>query len=145
METRENYLKLAYEHDGDPNDSFGRLSVEVFADGFSGCGGMWVQWQDLVELSERLSAFPLPADNPIDEDWGYGEIENYRPIVRLAFFPVGNTGPVKVLVQLANDDDPDIALKCKFRAGYPSIERFRRELKILAESKSGLALLSDQL
>ncbi|MFT5330689.1 MAG: hypothetical protein ACI9TB_001321 [Parasphingorhabdus sp.] len=138
-----NHLKLSFTHDGDPNDSFGRLNVEVAADGFAGLGGMWVQWQDLLELSEKLAAFPLPEQNPPTEDWGYGEVDDYRSIVKLRFANAGKRGPVSVLVQISDDDESDLFVSCKFKVGYAALDRFRVQLNEMAKDKSGSCLLSD--
>lgn len=37
-------------------DDFGRLSVTAETKLFSGKGGFWVQWQDVAEFGEALSA-----------------------------------------------------------------------------------------
>jgi len=139
----QNYLKLSFEHDGDPNDDVGWLLIDVTADGFAGRGGMWVQWQDLLELSEKLEAFPLPKDNPIGEDWGYGGGDDYQSIISLQFSNAGNRGPVKVLVQINVEDDLELAVKCKFNVAYSSLDQFRGKLAEMAKRKAGSCLLSD--
>ena len=143
MDLRNSFLRLSYDHDGDPNDDFGLLSVEVFAVGYSGRGDMWVQWQDLIELAEKLNEFPLSETDPPEGDWGYTDNDLYQSIVRLQFSNVGKTGPIEVLVSLTDDDDSDFAVKCKFEMGYPSLDRFRLELSRMAENKAGSAKLEN--
>ena len=55
-----------YQHDGDPNDDFGWLAVEVKGEQFSGKGGFWVQWQDVREFGEKLASYPILQDAPVE-------------------------------------------------------------------------------
>jgi hypothetical protein len=66
-----NSLTLTYTCTGDSNDDFGWLGVAVVGERSSGRGGFWVQWQDVKEFGEKLSAYPIQPEAPIKAEWGY--------------------------------------------------------------------------
>ncbi len=82
-------LTFRYQYDASffdpkqPTDDFGRLSIDVETGRFSGKGGFWVQWQDVREFGEALTAFPITTDLPIVAQWGYEMQEGEDLILRL--------------------------------------------------------------
>ena len=105
-------LTLRYRYDssfldsGKQADDFGRLSVEVETNHFSGKGGFWVQWQDVREFGEALSAFPISANNPIAAQWGYDMQEGEDLILRLEVAPANKRGDLAVRFEIADEDEP---------------------------------------
>ena len=99
-------LVLTYQYDGTPErvfDDFGRLRVAVDTERFAGCGGFWVQWQDVRELGEQLKTYPIPASVPIVAQWGYNMQEGEDLILRIEVGPSNRTGDLRVEVEIADD------------------------------------------
>ena len=140
-------LILRYRHDpsrDDPTadrDDFGRLSIRVETSQFIGEGGFWVQWQDLVAFGETLATYPIDAAKPLGVRWGYDKAEGDDLVVRIAIGPTGETGPLRVQVEIADDNEPCHRIKTSFLSDYPSLDQFRRELIQLMDESVTEAVL----
>lgn len=105
-------LTLRYRYDPsffDPKrlaDDFGRLSIDVETDRFSGKGGFWVQWQDVKEFGEALSTFPITPDHPIVAQWGYEMQNGDDLILRLEIAPANTRGDLAVRFEIADEHEP---------------------------------------
>lgn len=140
-------LTLRYQYDASvfdpkqPRDDFGRLSVDVETDRFSGKGGFWVQWQDVKEFGEALSAFPITADQPIAAQWGYGMQEGDDLILRLEIAPANKTGDLAVRFEIADENEPNYRTRGWFITNYPELELFRASIGRLMEKDAEEAIL----
>lgn len=122
-----NGLVFEYEHSRD-GDDFGWLITRVVTPAFQAENGMWVQWQDLLEFGQSLSAYPIPSDQPLTGEWGVGEHGEYQAITSVAVAPEGTTGGLIADVFLANYYDPRHRCQTRFLTDYPSLDRFRFEI-----------------
>lgn len=140
-------LALRYEYDpsySDPSlgrDDFGRLSVAVETDRFSGRGGFWVQWQDVVKFGESLSIYPISAEKPLVVQWGYASLEGEDVIIRIEIGPKDNLGELIARVEIADDHDASKRVRTSFRTGYPALEMFQRDIAALMAGDSEVATL----
>lgn len=63
---------LTFRYDHDPSffdknasrDDFGKLTLSVTTERFSGRGSFWVQWQDVTDFGNSLSTFPIRPEAP---------------------------------------------------------------------------------
>jgi hypothetical protein len=133
-------LTLRYQYD--ETDDFGRLEVEVRTNKFSGKGGFWVQWQDVKELGERLSAYPIPPDAPLAASWGYNMHEGDDLIVGIQIAPENSTGDLRVRVDLADEHEQSQRLRTSFITTYPDLEAFQIGIAALMERRSDEATLA---
>lgn len=140
-------LVLSYEFDPSyfdeklDRDDFGRLSVRLEAEHFSGRGGFWVQWQDVVEFGEKLSAYPIAVENPIIAQWGYEKQEGEDLILRICVAPKNKTGDLAVSVIIADDHEPSQRLSATFRSGYAALDIFRRDIARMMNNEAEKAVL----
>jgi hypothetical protein len=141
-------LALKYEYDPsffDPKlvrDDFGRLSVAVETDRFSGRGGFWVQWQDVKEFGEALAAFPIREDAPIVAQWGYNMQEGDDLILRIEIVPADGRGNLTVRFEIADDYAAGDRVKASFLTNYPEIDAFRGEIAKLMNNEAEEAVLT---
>jgi hypothetical protein len=140
-------LTLRYQYDSsffDPErqtDDFGRLSVDVETDCFSGEGGFWVQWRDVREFGEALSAFPITADNPIAAQWGYDMQEGEDLILRLEIAPANKRGDLAVRFEIADEHEPYCRTRGWFTTTYPNLDTFRSSIARLMDKEVDEAIL----
>lgn len=126
----------------DAADDFDRLDVAVTTDKFSGRGGFWVQWQDVRELGEKLSTYPIAADAPLSAAWGYEMHEGDDLIVSIQIAPANPTGDLRVRVELADEDRRSDRVRTSFVTNYPDLEQFRVALAALMDRKADEAVLA---
>jgi hypothetical protein len=142
-----NQLSLRYKYDpshANPSlsrDDFGRLSVTVETDQFSGRGGFWVQWQDVVEFGESLSAYPISTEKPVVAQWGYEQQEGDDLTVRIEIGPKDSLGELVARVEIADDHEPSMRVRAAFRTGYPALEMFQRDITKLMAGELDVATL----
>ena len=142
-----NQLAFRYEYDpshSDPSldrDDFGRLSVEVETDRFSGRGEMWVKWQEIVEFGESLSVYPITPEEPHLVQWGYNKLEGDDLAVRVEIAPKDSLGELIVRVEIADNSEPWKRVRTSFRTGYPAIEMFQRDIAKLMAGEAEVAIL----
>jgi len=142
-----NKLTLRYQYDSSffdpkqPRDDFGRLSVEVETDRFSGKGGFWVQWQDVKEFGEALSAFPITIDHPISAQWGYDMQEGEDLIVRLEIAPANKRGDLAARFVIADEHEPGCRASGWFITNYPDLDAFRAGIARLMDREAEEAIL----
>lgn len=122
-------------------DDFGRLTFTVVTHDFSGTGGFWVQWQNLRDFGERLSAFPITSDEPLKEDWGYMLDGDYHLVLGIVITPANTTGDLLVRVEIADEDDPLRHVCTSFLTNYPDVDAFRRSIASLMDRKVDEAIL----
>lgn len=140
-------LTLRYQYDAsffDPKqatDDFGRLSVDVETDRFSGKGGFWVQWQDVKEFGEALSAFPITTEHPIAAQWGYDMQEGEDLILRLEIAPANNRGDLAVRFEIADEHEPNCRTRGWFTTNYPDLAAFRASIARLVDREAEEAVL----
>jgi hypothetical protein len=141
-------LILRYEPDPgffDPKlsrDDFGRLSVAVETDHFSGKGGFWVQWQDVSEFCEALRTFPIPEDKPIIMQFGYDKQEGDDLIIRFEIAPADRRGNLAVLFEVADDYKPRDRVRGCFVTNYPDLDAFRTGIAQLMNNEAEEAILT---
>lgn len=131
-------LKYEFSRDG---DDFGWLMAQVDTPQFKGRNGMWVQWQDMTDFAALLSTYPINADSPLVEDWGFSEQEKYTEITKIAISPFGLTGGLVAEVVLANYYEPTNRCSTRFETDYPSVRRFREEIDRMMRTRAGSAVL----
>lgn len=109
-------------------DDFGRLSLKFETENFTGSGGYWVQWQDVVEFGERLGAYPISDGPPVIAQWGYEMQQGDDVIIRIAVSPKNKNGNLLVSVVIADDHDQSQRLYGSFVTDYAAIESFRLDI-----------------
>jgi hypothetical protein len=129
-------LTLRYEYDRTPPiDDFGWLAAEVQTDRYSGMGGFWVQWQDVVEFADKLKQFPTPFDAPIRGQWGFEMQEGNDLILSIAVAAGTSTGDLVVRVEMADHHLPEERLRTSFVTGYAQLALFASALaEVMARS-----------
>ena len=130
-------------------DDFGRLTVSVVTDQFSGTGGWWVQWQEVREFGESLSAFPIPPDKPLKAEWEATRLDNHVPVDRAMIIgvkigPANLTGDLLVRVEITDDDDWSRRVCTSFLTNYPDLEAFGRSIANLMDRRVDKAILRGQ-
>lgn len=125
-------------------DSFGRLSVSVTTDRFSGNGGFWVQWQDVKEFGEALNVYPILKDSPVVVQWGLDMQVGDDLILRLEIAPENVRGDLKVNFEIADDFAPQERVRGSFLTNYPELESFRLDIAKLMDSLVDEAVLLGQ-
>ena len=135
-----NRLTLSYRYDD--TDDFGRLGVELCTDNFCGQGGFWVQWQDVKEFGETLSAYPIPPDAHLSASWGYNMQEGDDLIVSIQIAPENATGDLRVRVELADESEQSERVRASFVTNYPELEAFRLGIAALMDRKCDEATLA---
>jgi hypothetical protein len=123
-------------------DDFGRLSVTVTTDRFSGRGGFWVQWQDVKEFGEALATFPIKEDAPIVAQWGYNMQEGDDLILRFEIGPANKRGDLIVRFEVSDSDEPRERLRASFLTNYPDLDAFRSAIAKLMANEIDEAVLS---
>lgn len=140
-------LILRYRYDAsffDPKrltDDFGRLSLDVETDRFSGKGGFWVQWQDVKEFGEALSVFPITTDHPVVAQWGYGMQEGEDLILRLEIAPANKRGDLAIRFEIADEHARDCRTRGCFTTNYPDLDAFRASIARLMDREAEEAIL----
>lgn len=140
-------LTLRYQYDASffdpkqPTDDFGRLSIDVETDRFSGKGGFWVQWQDVKEFGEALNAYPITTEHPIAAQWGYNMLEGEDLILRLEIAPANKRGDLAVRFEIADDRERNCRLRGRFTTNYPDLDAFRTGIARLIAREAVEAIL----
>ncbi|MES3083862.1 hypothetical protein [Sphingomonas faeni] len=140
-------LTLRYRYDAsffDPKldrDDFGRLSVVVETDKFSGRGGFWVQWQDVREFAEALAVFPIVSGSPIVGQWGYNMQEGDDLVLRFEIASANKRGDLLVTFVVADEHHRGSRVSGSFLTNYPDIEAFRLGIGYMMESEVEEAVL----
>lgn len=98
-------LAVCWHHD---HDGTGRLALKCHSQGFAGTGRAWFANQTVVEFADRLTQFPLDADDPPTLSGGIDARDSYRELVGVTVVPHGNRGQIDVRVHLATDLDLDL-------------------------------------
>lgn len=125
------FLTFRYRYDGTPThvlDDFGWLEMRVVTESRSGVGGFWVQWQDVNEFGEKLSAYPINPNAPLAEQWGYSKNGKYEKILGVEIAPANTRGDLTVRVEIADTDDPSDCIKASFQTKYPDLAAFQIEI-----------------
>lgn len=141
-------LILKYEYDSSffdqklTRDDFGRLSVTVETDRFSGHGGFWVQWQNVKEFGEALAAFPIKEDAPIVAQWGYNMQKGDDLILLVEIAPADRRGNLRVRFEIADDSAPSDRVKASFLTNYPEVDAFRSDIARLMSNEIEEAVLT---
>lgn len=125
-------------------DDFGRLSVAVETDCFSGKGGFWVQWQDVKEFGESLGGFPILESSPIIAQWGYNSQEGDDLILRFEIAPADKRGNLSVRFEVSDDVEPCNRVRGRFLTNYPDLNAFRISIERLIKNEIGEAILVGQ-
>ena len=142
-------LSFRYQHDGDPNDDFGWLAVEVKGEQFSGKGGFWVQWQDVREFGEKLASYPILQGAPVEASLGYEPREGDSLVVSVSVAPADTRGNLSVQVWLRyytenGEEKPLNCVRTTFKTYYPDLENFRHGIAQLMDGKADEANLVGQ-
>lgn len=142
-----NRLTFRYKYDSsffDPKqtrDDFGRLSVSVATNQFSGTGAFWVQWQDIREFGEALSAYPITEDSPVIAQWGFNMQEGDDLILRFEIAPADARGNLMMLFEVADDFEPRNRARGMFLTTYPDLDAFRVSIAQLMDHEIEEAIL----
>ncbi|MFM6932687.1 MAG: hypothetical protein ACKOUT_10645 [Novosphingobium sp.] len=122
------------------NDDFGWFGVSVTTERFSGRGGMWVQWHDIVQFGNCLATRPLVAGAPIVVQWGYNMQEGDDLIVRLAFEIIEN-GNIQIAVELGDTHGPHNRLRTSFECFHGALPIFSRDIEVMMQGNLGAAVI----
>lgn len=125
-------------------DDFGRLSVAVETDRFSGKGGFWVQWQDVKDFGEALESYPIQKDHPVSVQWGFDMQEGDDLILRLEIAPADSRGNLDVSFEIADDYAPCHRVRGCFRTNYSDLASFRTGIEQLMSREVEQAILNGQ-
>ncbi|MBU7589493.1 MAG: hypothetical protein KAF42_09810 [Sphingopyxis terrae] len=139
------FLAFRYRYDGTPTnvrDDFGWLEMRVVTESRSGVGGFWVQWQDVKEFGEKLSAYPIEPNAPLSEQWGYSQDDQYEKVLGVQITPANARGDLKVRVEIADQDDPTDCVKTSFQTNYSDLAAFQLEIAQLMAGEIEEARLS---
>lgn len=142
-----NKITLKYQYDSsffDPKktrDDFGRLSVSVVTDDFSGTGGFWVQWQDVKEFGEALSVYPIKEDSPVVAQWGFEMQQGNDLILRFEISPADKRGNLVMRFEVADDHKPHNRARGMFQTNYPNLDAFRVSIAQLMYNQIEEAIL----
>ncbi|WP_395390981.1 hypothetical protein WBP07_10510 [Novosphingobium sp. BL-8A] len=142
-----NKLTLRYRYDSsffdaaEVRDDFGRLSIDVRTDRFSGTGAFWVQWQDVKQFGEALSAFPIATGSPIVAQWGCNRQEGDDLILRLEIAPANSRGELAVRFVVADDLAPHNRVMGEFLTSYAELDTFRIGIERLMNHEADQAVL----
>jgi hypothetical protein len=117
------------------------LSVAVETDRFSGRGEFWVQWQDVVEFGESMSAYPIPYERPLLAQWGYEQLQSDDLILRIEIGPKDSLGELIARVEVADYREPRKRVRTLFRTGYPALELFGHDIAKLMAGEADVAVL----
>jgi len=134
-------LICTYEHDGDPDDDFGWLSVEVSTERFSARGGFWVQWQDVVEFAESLKQYPISPANPVRDQWGYEMQEGDDLILSIEIAAENKTGDLVARLEVADSHFPKHRLRTSFVTSYAEVSSFASALSAVMAKTEDEAVL----
>ena len=132
-------LMLAYEFSD--SDDFGWLIAEVQTPSFSGRNGMWVQWQDVGDFAALLSTYPITADKPVVEEWGFTQQGEHTEITKIGVAPRGTTGGLIVDIALTNYYSPLSRCRAQFETDYPALAIFREGIERMMQDRIGSAVL----
>lgn len=124
-----------------PTDDFGRLSIDVKTEHFSGKGSFWVQWQDLNEFGEALSTLPISTNHPIVAQWGYDMQEGEDLILRLEIAPAIDRSGIAVQYEIADEHEPSYRTRGWFTTNYPNLDAFRANIARLMDREVEEAIL----
>jgi len=143
---RHGFLRLGFSDDG---DGTGRIDVEAAAEGFSGCSHAYFNKDDVKQLAEALSQYPLPEDKPCSITSGFGESRG-RPSqehVGIDAYPVNRRGYIGIQVRLATPvwsgarpESQSIA-QLEIVTTYEPLARFSRDLLALLSGTVPEAML----
>ena len=134
-----NRLILRYEFDD--TDDFGWLGAEVHTADYSGSGGFWVQWQDVVEFTEKLRQYPILPDSPVKGQWGFEMQEGDDLILSMEVAPANSTGDLGVHVALADHIDREHRLRTSFLTNYAELASFASALSAVMARSADEAVL----
>lgn len=124
------------------DDDFGWLSARLHTPDFSGRNGMWVQWQDLLDLARSLSRYPIEAGQPVTCEWGFSEKEEYILITKLDIGPAGATGGLLAEICLRDYNAPANYCQTQFRTDYPALDAFREQIEAMMRKEASSATLN---
>lgn len=133
--------KLVFRYRYDADDDFGWLDVAVATANFSGRGGFWVQWQDIIEFGETLSTYPIKSESPLKGAWGYEMLEGDDLAVGVEIGPADARGNLRVQVELADHLEPSQRVRTSFITNYPDLDGFRLAIAQLMDRKTDEAIL----
>ena len=141
--------KLTFRYQYDPShldralvDDFGYLEVAVETPDFSGRGGFWVQWQDVIEFGEALAAYPITDDAPVVGQWGYEMQEGDDLILRIEIKPTNPRGDLAVHYEVADMHEARNRIRGSFLTNYPQIAEFRAAITRLMDKEIDEAVLT---
>ena len=143
-------LRLSYRYDPSyfnpklDRDDFGRLFLSVATAQFSGKGGFWVQWQDVVSFAESLAVYPMPQGTVISMQWGYDMHEGDDLIQKLEISPADTRGNLKVRFEIADDNHSENRVRGTFLTTYPELELFRLGIERVMKSEVEEATLTGE-
>ncbi len=115
--------------------------MQVQTERYSGSGGFWVQWQDVVELADRSKQYPIPPDAPIRAQWGFGMQEANDLILSVEVAAANETGDLVVRVEMADHLFPEERLRTSFITAYAEVASFADALSgVMAKEQDEAAL-----
>jgi hypothetical protein len=145
------YLRLSLETD---SDGTGELFAEVSSSGFSGHGSAWFNLQELAVFAKQLGTIPLPADNDLCLEGGYGNQEKPGALdqvhLSIRIYPIGTKGQIGARVQVADRverlDRPESqnSAMVELKTSYAALERFAQDLDRLSRSSTSEAVLNGE-
>ena len=128
-------------HD-DPEDA-GSLTVSVETGQFSGTGTFHAGPEEVTKFGERLSAFPIAPDRPLEGTWGEGGRTS-----RVVVCATNATGTLLVSVEIDDDLSHFVrdrrvseGVRTSFVTDYVQIDAFRRSIANLMDRKVDEAIL----
>ena len=89
----------------------------------------------MVEFAEKLKQFPIPADAPASEQWGFNMQEGNDLILRVEVAAANRAGDLVVRVEIADHSVPEERVRTSFVTGYAEVASFANALAgVLAKS-----------
>jgi len=139
------FVEIEFELD-DGDDGTGRLHVRAVADDYSGRASAWFDLASLHDFAQKLGAYPLSLDAPVELAGGFADQEQVGIRVR----PVGAKGQISVAVHLATPRWPDSRPEAVHEARlellttYEQLARFTKELAAVVRGLQPLARLEPE-
>jgi hypothetical protein len=139
------FVEIEFEPD-DGDDGTGRLHVGAVGDDYSGRATAWFARASLEDFAQKLGAFPLSLDAPVEVAGGFVDQEQVG--IRVA--PVGSKGQISVTVHLATPRWPDTRpeamheVRLELFTTYQQLARFSHELAAVLRGLQPVARLETE-
>lgn len=145
---KSNYLRLEFESD---TDGTGELIAEFCSNDYSGKGSAWFDVLELVKFSEKLQAYPILKESPVEIAGGYWNNEKKGSLKEIHFsfkaYPIGAKGNIGIRIRVSTPipengrPESQHVAEAEIQTSYNELGSFANQLKELIEGKIKQAVL----